>query len=200
MKSLFENRTRLHEDECDVESKDLQNDNIYEYRMLNVFQTNKNTEKECVANMNKLRDFSVNNHMNIKDGIGFTNACHVDNDSEVRNKMQMTSDREKQQLITRMFQGGPNINKGGFEAETDSKMTQGDFSVRKDYCDILSEKSFDRFEPMKECMLKNVQNEKHLIPEWQWGGEGTRDVLSQRDFLENNGYMFDGNVWKKQCM
>ena len=199
MKSLFKNKTRLHEDECDVESKDIQNNNIYEYMSMNIFQTNKNNEKECSESLNKIRDFSVNNHMHIRDGMGVTNACYVDHDSEVRNKFEMTSDKAKQQLYTRIFQGVPNINRGGFEAEVDAKMTQGDLHVKSDYCDIISEKSFDRFEPMKECMLNKNQNIENVIPEWQWGGEGTRDVLSQRDFLENNGYMFDGNVWKKHC-
>jgi hypothetical protein len=137
--------------------------------------------------------------MIVKDGVGFTNACRIDDDTEARINVEMTNDRGKQQLFTRLFTGSPNINKGGFEPELDAQMTQGSFSIKKENCDILSEKSFDRFEPMREGMLKNIQSANNIVPEWKWGGEGTRDVMSQRGFLENNGYAFDGNVWAKKC-
>ena len=198
MKSVFEQKTRLNDDECDIESRDTQNAGMFEYNTFNIYQTNKNTKKECSAGYDKIRDFSVNNHMNIRDGYGYTNACGVDTDSTVRNDFEMT-DKGKQQLFTRTFTGGPNVNKGGFEAEVDSKITQGLFTTRKETCDVLSEKSFDRFEPMKKDMLEKIQNVNHIVPDWQWGGEGTRDVLAQRDFLESNGYSYDGNIWKKKC-
>ena len=199
MKNIFENKTRLNDDECDIESREHQNVDICQYRMFNIYQTNKDNEKECKTNYDKIMDFSVNNRMNIRDGMGFTNACRVDDDSQVRNEFEMY-DKGRQQLFSRVFQGGPNVNKGGLEPEIDSKVTQGLFTTRKETCEVLSEKSFERFEPMKECMLKNIQNPKNIVPTWVRGGEGTRDVLSQKDFLENNGYMFDGNVWQKKCM
>ena len=198
MKSLFINNTRLNDDECDVESKDLQNNSVFEYNMLNVYQTNKDNEKECKINYDKIKEFQVNNRMNMRDGVGYTNACRVDNDSSAR-QVELTHDRDRQQLFSRVFQGGPNVNRGGFESVIDSKLTQGSVVIKKENTNILSEKSYDRFEPMNTCMLDNIQSHKNIVPEWKWGGEGTRDVLSQRDFLENNGYMFDGNVWLKSC-
>ena len=92
-----------------------------------------------------------------------------------------------------------NADKGGLEADIDAKLTQGTFTSKKETCEVLSEKCFDRFEPMPENILKSVQNVENIIPSWQWGGEGTRDVLSQRDFLEKNGYEYDGESWKKRC-
>jgi hypothetical protein len=52
---------------------------------------------------------------------------------------------------------------------------------------------------MKEGMLKKIQNVDNIVPKGVWGGEGTRDILAQRDFLEANGYNYDGNIWKKNC-
>lgn len=196
MKSVFEKQTRLRQDDCDKESQELQNDDAYKYNTFNTFTTNKNNEQECKSNFKSLVDFSLDNYMNIRDGYGNTNACGIDNDSKVRNDFEM-HDKGRQQLHTRVFVGGPNVNKGGFEPEVDSKLTQGTFVSRKETCDVLSEKSFDRFEPMREEILKSIQNPKNIVPEWTWGGEGTRDVLTQRNFLENNGYEHDGKTWKK---
>ena len=119
MKNLFENSTRLNEDECDIESRENNNTDICQYRMFNMYQTNKDTEKECKINYDKIMDFSVNNRMNIRDGIGFTNACRVDDDSVVRNEFEMY-DKGRQQLFSRVFQGGPNVNKGGLEPEIEN--------------------------------------------------------------------------------
>jgi hypothetical protein len=197
--SLFQKKTRLSEEDCDQVSREGHNDNIFEYRTFNNYQTNKDNKKECVDNSQKISDFSIQNFMNIKDGHGNTNACHIDQDSEVRNNMKYTTDREKQQLFSRVFVGGPNLSKGGFEAETDARLTQGLMNSKKVNCSVLSESCYDRFEPMNNCMLKTIQSADNIIPDWKWGGEGTRDVLTQRVFLENNGYMFDGKVWQKKC-
>jgi hypothetical protein len=197
--SLFEKKTRLSEEECDINSREMNNNEMFNYRTFNNIQTNKNNAKDCLDNYNKISEFSFENFMNIKDGHGFTNACLVDNDSEIRNNFKVTSERAKQQLFSRTFVGGPNLNKGGFEAEMDAKLTQGFTNSKKHNCTILAEASYERFEPMNNCMLSNLQSTKTIIPAWKWGGEGTRDVLSQRDFLENNGYSFNGKIWQKGC-
>ena len=196
MKSVFEENTRLRHDDCDKESRELQNNDAYKYTTFNNIATNQNTAEKCKSNRESLLDFSLNNYMNIRDGYGFTNACGVDTDSKVRNDFEM-HDKGKQQLNSRVFVGGPNANKGGLEPGIDSKLTQGTFVSKKETCDVLSERNFDRFEPMPEAILKSVQDPEHIVPKWTWGGEPTRDVLSQRDFLEKNGYEHDGKTWKK---
>ena len=45
--------------------------------MFNNYETNKNLEKECKDNFNKVSEFSINNHMMMKDGYGMTNACRA---------------------------------------------------------------------------------------------------------------------------
>lgn len=194
----FDNKTRLKDDECALTADDAQNKNVYEYSIFNNYQTNKNKASECKSNYNKIMDFTIENHLNMRDGFGLTNACGIDVDSKVRNDFEM-HDKGKIQLTTRTFTGVPNADKGGLEADIDAKLTQGTFTSKKETCEVLSEKCFDRFEPMPENILKSVQNVENIIPSWQWGGEGTRDVLSQRDFLEKNGYEYDGESWKKRC-
>lgn len=195
---VYKMNTRVNEDQCDISNKDNANTTIFNYSMFNNYETNKNLEKECKDNFNKVSEFSINNHMMMKDGYGMTNACRVDSDSELRNDFEMY-DKGKQQLFTRVFTGGPNVNKGGIDTTVDSKVTQGNFTTKNDFCNILVEKSYDRFEPMNKKILASFQNPKNIIPEWTWGGDGTRDVLSQKDFLENNGYEFNGSSWEKKC-
>lgn len=197
MKSLFDNKTRLNDDQCDIDSIESQNATIYNYSTMNVYQTN---NKDSDKNMKKMKDFFVDNHMTMKDGYGNANGSTIDNDSKLRNDFEMY-DRGKQQLFPRLFTGGPNVNRGGFKAEIDSKLSQGLYTSRKETCDIITEKGFDRFEPMNEAVRKSVQNVENIVLPNNFINNGTRDVLSQRDFLENNGYKYDEDFghWKKQC-
>lgn len=190
---LFEKEHRLGADNCAIDAKNSYNRKIEEYLLFNTQRAN---TLECSEEMKRLEEFATNNHMVMRDGYGFTNSCHVDNDSKIRIRDNY-NDRSKVQMFTRTFQAVPDLSRGDVNVENESKLQQGEITSDDFECRA---QPFDVFVPMITCLRENIQNPKNIIPEWQWGGETTRDTIKQKEFLEKNGYQFDGDFWKKkQC-
>jgi hypothetical protein len=186
----FENENRLGTDECALNSENEQNKRIEEYMMFNMYPG-----IECDGDVKKVHEFMTENHMTIRDGYGFTNSCRVDQDSEMRidsNKIN----RDKNQMFTRTFQAVPDLSRGDINVDNESRIQQGEITFDDFQC---QGKPLDVFTPMLPCLRENIQNPDHLVESWVRGGETTRDTLKQKDFLEKNGYRFDGESLKKQC-
>lgn len=197
--AYFHEEHRINADECAKEARDRQNETMTNYNVYNYFKGN--TENCDQYSKKEIVDLSLDTQMHIKDGYGVTNMCLIDNDSKLRNDGGWNNPKEKVQLFTRVFQGVPNINKGGLNSVVEDKVTQGELNTIKKACDRISEKQFDVFTPLVPCLANNVQNTKHVIPEWQYGGVGgapTRSYIHQQKFLEASGYIFADGVWKKK--
>jgi hypothetical protein len=194
----FDLEHRIGADKCAQNARDIQNKSIDNYYMFNVFAQTNPTDCKDNAAANKLQEFADVNHVVFRDGYGVANHCRIDDDSKLRNESQMTNDRFKTQIFPRIFQGVPNFARGGFVPNVESRLVQGETNMSHNSCTQLSEINFDRFTPLLSCLQDNVQNPRNIVPEWTWGGEPTRDSVRQGRFLEENGYQFDGSVWKKQ--
>lgn len=189
----FDKEHRVGTDTCATESVDEQNKRMEDYMLFNSYRGN---AVECSGEVNKIKEFMAENHMTIRDGYGFTNACRVDNDSELRidsNKIN----RDKNQIFTRTFQAVPDLSKGDMNVDNESKIQQGELTFDDFQC---QGKPFDVFTPMLPCLKDNIQNPKHIIESWTRGGDTTRDTIKQKEFLEKNGYHFDGmSLQKSEC-
>lgn len=193
----FDKDSRLGNDKCWVDGQIKQSEKINDYHLFNPYKTN---VPECTENEKKLRDFMVENKKSYREGYGFANACHIDNDSSMRADLKtITHGKCKNQLSSRLFQAVPDLAHGGFESLLESRLTQGQTTGKHKSCENNSEKTFDVMTPMIPCLKKEVQNVEHIVPtKWVRGGEHTRDHIKQKDFLEANGYVFDDKVWKKR--
>ncbi len=185
------------QDGCAVDAKNMQNNSISDYNVYNYFKGNTD---ECNKFDSKkdITQFMSDTQMHIKDGYGVTNECLVDTDSKLRNDAIWTNSKAKVQLYSRVFQGIPNINHGGLIVPVEDVVKQGEYNDIRKGCDRLSETTFNKFYPLIPCLANNVQNVKHIIPEWRFGGEPTRDYIQQKEFLEANGYVMENKVWKKR--
>ena len=195
MSRKFELEHRIGADECAQSARELQNRSIDDYYLFNAYSTN---SADCKAEEEKVRAFMSANHISYRDGYGFANQCHVDDDSKIRMGQEMTHDRSRTQLFTRTFQAVPNFARGGLIPNVESRLVQGDQVSDKRACDVLAEVNYNRNVPLLECLKGNVQNPDHIVPMWTWGGDPTRDTVRQAQFLENNGYQFDGSIWTKK--
>ena len=197
----FDKDHRIGNDACHKNSQLLQSEQIANYHLFNFYKTNLDNPDDCKKQVDKLNDFVSENYMNIKEGYGFTNGCRVDNDSSLRfNESIITNEKGKTQLFARTFKATPDLFRGECEPLLESKLLHGNISSDDKSCLHTTEKPFDIFIPMIDCLSSNVQNPNNIIPGWKWGGEGTRDTIQQKEFLEKNGYVNDGSVWmKKQC-
>ena len=133
--------------------------------------------------------------MTMREGYGFTNACQVDNDSMMRidsNKIN----RDRNQIFTRTFQAVPDLSKGEINVENESRIQQGEITFDDFQCEG---KPFDVFTPMLPCLKANIQNRSILLNRGQEVGIQP-EIPSNKEFLEKNGYQFDGiSLQKKQC-
>ena len=189
----FDQEHRVGADTCAITSTENQNKRIEDYMLFNTQRTN---VLDCKDKVDNVKDFMANNHMFIKDGYGYTNACRIDHDSKIRMNPNI-NDRSKNQMFTRTFQAVPDLSRGDVNTESESKIQQGETTYNDFEC---HGRSLDVFMPMLSCLQNTIQDPQNIIPDWKWGGETTRDTLKQKEFLEKNGYHFDGNAWnKKNC-
>jgi hypothetical protein len=192
---FFEKQNTLGSDDCWIQSQNTQSKEMYNYHMFNPYKTN---IPKCEKKLEELQEFVVENNMHIRDGYGFTSACLVDNDTNLRNKQAITHGKCKNQLNTRLFQAVPDLGNGVFHPILESRLTQGELTGEKKSCEVTTGKGFDVFTPMLPCLKETIQDVKHIVPQWVRGGEHTRDHIKQKSFLERNGYVFEENAWKKK--
>jgi hypothetical protein len=186
----FEKEHRLGTDECAIDSQNEQNKRIEDYMMFDFFRGN-----NCEASNVKVNEFMTENHMTIRDGLGFTTGCLVDQDSMLRIDTNKVN-RDKNQMFTRTFQAVPDMSRGNVDVDNESRIQQGEITFDDFQC---QGKPLDVFTPLIPCLMENIQDPEHIVESWVRGGENTRDTLKQKDFLEKNGYVFDGESLKKQC-
>ena len=180
----FGHEHRVGVDTCAIESQEQQNIKANNYMLFDLYNI-----KDCNEEKYKqLQEFASENNFTIRGGVGYTTSCDVDNDSLLRIEQDKKL-RMRNQMFTRTFQAAPDLSRGDVNVVNESKIQQGANTLGTYNCD---EKPFDVFTPMLPCLAKSVQDVDHIIPQWQRGGESTRDTIKQKEFLEKNGYHFDG--------
>jgi hypothetical protein len=190
----FDQFARLVDDECALVTREYQNRSMGDYMLYNSYVTS-----QCKKDKKEFDTFVTQNpNLRFKDGFGFLNGCVVDTDSELRNGAKFTNEKEKSQLCTRWDQAVPSYNKGGLIVNVDSRMKFAeDTSAIRD-CDRLTEKDFNRFIPLTPCLAQTVQNTDHIIPKFTWGGSATRNYVQDNQYLEQCGFMNNGQTWVRK--
>ena len=131
-------------------------------------------------------------HGRSRDGSGL----YVDKDSNMRNGQVgyiMTSGRSKSSklLDTSGYLNTPFLGSGEAvlkHPDLKSKLLSGEDTHMDKSCDTLSGISIDRFIPLVPCIKENVQDTKHIIPEyWVRGGMSTRNIVRNIDYLRTCG-------------
>ena len=195
MPKYFDKENRVGADECAHKAQDRGNRDMFDYHTFNIFQTNQSEPAACTKATSELEEFYTGNFMNIRNGFGVASSCFVDEDSRIR-RTNLTHGRAPTQLFQRTFQAVPDFSHGTVKPEMESRIQQGENTYNAQECDSAPMP----FMPMIDCLRQQIQNSEHIIPPWTRGGDHTRDTLKQKEFLEKNGYNFDGNVWsKRQC-
>jgi hypothetical protein len=187
----FDNFGRLADDQCALVTRELQNQSQGDYMLFNHYVT-----AECKKDKKQFDEFVSNNpNLRYKDGAGFLNGCVVDTDSQMRNGAKITNEKEKSQLNTRWHQAVPSYNKGGLIVNVDTRMKFAEDTSALRECNRLTEVDFDRFTPLTPCLASSVQDPKHIVPEWTWGGENSRMYVQNSEFLERCGFKNNGQMW-----
>jgi hypothetical protein len=187
------NSRRLCSDTCAKEAKDNQNDSIINYDLYQYLHV------PCDGAHARFPSFAYD-HVNLtgRTGYGVAEGCVVDNYSMLRNDpAQMTRDKCKTQLFTRIFQGAPNLGCGMGDPEKELNVLSGSssstFEGTKFPCKkSLMEKQLYHFDPLLDC-VKQVQAPKHIVEQWTRGGTDTRNYMLRQEMLKDCGVGLGGN-------
>lgn len=183
--NVYMNSRRLCNDQCAKEAKDMQNDAISSYDLY------QHLPVECDGVNARFPTFAYD-HVNLTGRIGYgvAEGCVVDNFSALRNDpAQMTRDRCRTQLFTRIFHGVPNLACGVADSDAEMPILQGSGSsglegVQYPCKKTLMEKQLYTFDPLLDC-VKQVQDQKHIVESWTRGGSDTRNYMLRQEFLKS---------------
>ena len=172
--SLNQN-TNIHNDECMNNFLNKNNEKMYSHQFSILNNTN-----------NAFLDIQGMN-MQVKSG---NNNNSMKNSSKLRNGKMIK--KTKKELDTRVFAGSPYMGRGaGILEYTDvnSKLNFGVDTRTKKSNNITSSYSADTFIPLVPNLAENIQNPKHIIPEyWVRGGMSSRVVVNNIDYMKSCGF------------
>lgn len=200
-KELFANSGSLRTDDCSQELRNRTNQHWSKHQLYN--------PATCVQDLSKdpvNRFASKYPNLRFKKGVGNTDGCNVDQDSELRTS-GFDVRRKRYQLFPREFIAVPDMGRGDFMPDLDSMLSRG---AQREYekrplmlvrdCEHVSEREFDRFTPMLSCLRKTVQDPNNIVPSWTWGGESSRMINRSPEFLQSCGFKLEDErkqTWTK---
>ena len=130
--------------------------------------------------------------IHLKGGVGWggENGCLVDMDSNLRQNIEvLTNRRVINQLTTRLSSTTPNLSKGYYDVDTESIIRPGDFTGDQKPCIGTTEATFGNyFLPMIPKLKTEIQDSKHLIPE-DSKKDRVRGGLPSRQMVRNADYL-----------
>lgn len=128
-----------------------------------------------------------------RDGYGWTSkdGCNIANDSELRLGQKITAYKGPKSLRTRVFAGAPNLSRGNYFPDVESKIRGGESTTAGRSVNVLSGVTINRFTPMVESLAMTIQNPQHIIPEdakdgWVRGGMSSRNLVRDQDQKSRN--------------
>ena len=188
--------TRLDQDSCykSLQAKTIQQSGKYDTRNFH----------DCVCESPYVLETSLQQPILLhRDGYGWTsmNGCNIDNDSKLRNAKNLTNTRCINQLFERPYTTVPYMGRGGGDICTETKLLPGEDTFQNRPCNNLAGVYIDRFVPQIPCLRQNIQNTNHIIPEdsdkyWIRGGQPSRQVIRNKDYLKKCGFEYNGKFWK----
>lgn len=165
-RSIFHGGNSLVDDVCLQQQRRAENKGIRDY---NLFGSH-----ECTDVLAR-NSFAVANHLCLTHGFGNTNTCDIDQDS-VMIQGSINRFKARQQLSYRWDQAGPDMGRGSFEADIDSRLKLPDDTSDIRTCDRVSEKDYRRFSPFSVNPHDDAQDPRHIILPGSRFGQMGRDV------------------------
>ena len=187
------NQSRLDYDECYINNEEKNSIKQGLYNLTNFHDCN--CEPENTKEM-----WAENPTTYYRDGYGY-NTCNIDLDSKLRGN-NLTNLNCIQSLRHRPYLTTPFMGRGIGDVCLESEIRPGESTFQNRPCNNLAGVSIENyFTPMIPCLRQNVQNPKHIIPElsskcWVRGGQDSRQMVRNIDYLKKCGYKFNGKFWQ----
>lgn len=190
--------TRLSDDNCYIDYKS----NTIQKPFLHII----NNFHDCRCLAPNVKQLSLEQpNIIYKDGYGWTSikGCNIDNDSRLRNARNLTNIKCKNQLFQRPYNTIPYMGRGEGDICVENKLLPGEDTFQNRPCNNLAGINIDRFIPQIPCIKENIQNPINIIPEennlsWIRGGQPSRQVIRDKDYLKKCGLKYNGKYWGKE--
>ncbi len=174
---VFDNLSRIGEDDCGMNQRNIQNLNSSNYMLQNFFSA------EC--NMKRPIEFAT-----AQPGINFTGShqvgvggCNIDTNSELFNGRIMTRPRSRIRLFERPLKTVPFLGRGESNPLVESRLWQGDYNINKKSVNPSSEVCFVNHEmyPLIPSIASTISNPANLVEGvavngWIRGGVPSREL------------------------
>ena len=190
-------KTRLSQDKnyIDLHNKTIAKNSIYQTRNFH--------DCKCEAAITK--DISLQQpSMVFRDGYGWTSidGCNIDNDSNLRNARNLTNERCINQLFERPHNTTPYMGRGIGNVDTENRLMPGEATFQNRPCNNLAGIYIDRFTPLIPCIKDTIQNPNNIVQEmsdrnWVRGGQPSRQIIRNKDYLKKCGFKYNGKYWIK---
>lgn len=183
---VFLDSRRVCSDDCAKEARDNQNESILGYSLYNHMPV------ACKDPQARVPAFMYD-HINLRGrpGYGLADDCVVDRYSSLRNDPeQLTRDRCRVQLFSRIFHAGPNLKPGVPNPDAEMPIIQGSSSGDLDGIKFpckraIMENTTKHFTPLIPCVKSMVQNPDNIVEPWTRGGADTRGYMLRQQMLGN---------------
>jgi len=175
--------TRLNDDYCEIEYKERNNKSINNYNKFSDINHNNYLDSLNIRGMYQGKS---------RDGKGL----YINKDSELKNGQYgniMTNEKSKSSklLDTSKFLFAPFLGAGQSTLENPdlkSYLLNGENTSNRKSGTNDAALSINRFVPLVPCLKKNIQDTKHIIPEyWVRGGLSTRTIIRNIDYMRTCG-------------
>ena len=158
----FDGSTRPMFDKCAGVGKDVVNSSVFDYTMSSF----------RAANDDKLSDFITSNKNLHMTGARGPEPDLIDVESTLRNNIEMTHDKERNQLSVRTFLAHPNLDRGGVMPTLEHVLQSGHA------CTSVRESMYAEF-PMNNSVAHMVRANNLALNSWDSMsiGENSKDIL-----------------------
>jgi hypothetical protein len=184
---MFQNTTRIGNDQSDLSVQNMQNIAQANYMLNNYFAQDCNMKKPIeLATSQPNVFFSGSNQV----GIG---GCNIDTNSDLLIGTVNTHPRCKISLLERPFKTVPFLGRGQSNPVLESNIQQGDLCSNKKSVNPTTERSYIPYSntpllPQLETTLNNPANyvEGVAMDGWIRGGIPSRELQKDADYINNH--------------
>lgn len=174
---IFNNLSRIGNDDCGMDQRNIQNLNSSNYMLNNFFSS------DC--NMKRPIDFAI-----AQPGINFNGShqvgiggCNIDTNSQLFNGRTMTRPPCRISLFERPFKTVPFLGRGESNPLVESRLWQGDYNINKKSVNPSSEVCLVNHEmyPLIPSIADTISNPANLVEGvavngWIRGGVPSREI------------------------
>lgn len=179
----FDNSTRIGNDKCGTNEKDVQNKNFSKYQTQSYFASDCGMSKPIHFATQQPNVFYKGSHQM---GIG---GCNVDDNSKIKIGTIQTSTKSRISLQQRPFLTIPFLGRGPSRPVEESQLQQGGYLGNKKSCKTIMEKSLrDEQMELVPSLKASIQNPTNICEDvaaegWIRGGLPSRELSRDKDYF-----------------